>query len=196
MTWYPETFISWPMTTMDMRPDPASGYPGRTYRFYTGETIYKFGDGFSYSTFLHSFSSETLGRVSSSSALVTPSTAQLRCFEDPRSCADDTDDQFCRASEFTVDLIVSNTHWRAGSEVVLLYVSPPNAGAGGLALKQLVGFQRVDIAGNETATVRFLLEPCMHFIAIQSDGTRELLEGVHTVSTNGDVILEVEFKRG
>ncbi|KAG9160142.1 hypothetical protein Leryth_015032 [Lithospermum erythrorhizon] len=38
---------------MNMRPDPATGYPGRTYRFYTGPTIYDFGYGRSYSEFSH-----------------------------------------------------------------------------------------------------------------------------------------------
>ncbi|KAL6329412.1 hypothetical protein AAG906_018051 [Vitis piasezkii] len=54
MTWYPQSYVDKvPMTNMNMRPDPASGYPGRTYRFYTGETIYTFGDGLSYTQFNH-----------------------------------------------------------------------------------------------------------------------------------------------
>ena len=43
------------MTDMRMRPDSSQGYPGRTYRFYTGNTIYDFGYGLSYSNFKHSF---------------------------------------------------------------------------------------------------------------------------------------------
>lgn len=37
-----------------MRPDPSAGYPGHTYWFYTGNTIYDFGYGLSYSNFTHS----------------------------------------------------------------------------------------------------------------------------------------------
>ncbi|RVW22014.1 Beta-xylosidase/alpha-L-arabinofuranosidase 2 [Vitis vinifera] len=38
MTWYPQSYIDKvPMTNMNMRPDPASGYPGRTYRFTLGK---------------------------------------------------------------------------------------------------------------------------------------------------------------
>ena len=37
----------------DMRMRAAGGYPGRTYRFYNGKTIYKFGYGLSYSNFSH-----------------------------------------------------------------------------------------------------------------------------------------------
>ncbi|RLM57758.1 pentatricopeptide repeat-containing protein [Panicum miliaceum] len=43
-----------PMKNMAMRADPASGYPGRTYRFYTmGPTILPFGHGLSYTQFTH-----------------------------------------------------------------------------------------------------------------------------------------------
>ncbi|KAL0375973.1 UNVERIFIED_CONTAM: Beta-xylosidase/alpha-L-arabinofuranosidase 1 [Sesamum calycinum] len=41
------------MTDMHMRPNPDTGYPGRTYRFYKGPTVFSFGDGLSYSTFNH-----------------------------------------------------------------------------------------------------------------------------------------------
>lgn len=189
--------MSWPMTTMDMRPDPVSGYPGRTYRFYTGETIYKFGDGLSYSAFIHSFNSNLSHLRESSAALVAPSTAQLGCYEDATRCADDTGEQsnYCQELEFTAELTVSNTHRRAGSEVVLLYVWPPNAGEEGLALKQLVGFQRVSVAGNKTSTVQFSVKPCTHFATTRSDGTRQLLQGVHTVSSNGNAQFHVEFRR-
>ncbi|KAJ6348387.1 hypothetical protein OIU76_004790 [Salix suchowensis] len=54
MTWYPQSYSDRvPMTNMNMRPDPSNGYPGRTYRFYAGETVYTFGDGLSYSEFTH-----------------------------------------------------------------------------------------------------------------------------------------------
>ncbi|KAA8536488.1 hypothetical protein F0562_028966 [Nyssa sinensis] len=54
MTWYPQSYAdNVPMTNMNMRPDPSTGYPGRTYRFYSGETVYEFGDGLSYSQFKH-----------------------------------------------------------------------------------------------------------------------------------------------
>lgn len=55
MAWYPQDFIKIPMTDMRMRPNPASGYPGRTYRFYTGENVFKFGYGLSYSKYVYEF---------------------------------------------------------------------------------------------------------------------------------------------
>jgi hypothetical protein len=49
VTWYPEEFTKIPMTDMRMR--AAGSYPGRSYRFYNGKTVYKFGYGLSYSNF-------------------------------------------------------------------------------------------------------------------------------------------------
>ncbi|GER31836.1 beta-xylosidase 3 [Striga asiatica] len=43
MTWYSESFTGVPMSDMNMRPDPCRNYPGRTYRFYTGDTVHNFG---------------------------------------------------------------------------------------------------------------------------------------------------------
>ncbi|KAJ1419910.1 Immunoglobulin-like fold [Sesbania bispinosa] len=54
MTWYPQSYVEKvPMTNMNMRADPATGYPGRTYRFYKGETVFSFGDGISFSSVEH-----------------------------------------------------------------------------------------------------------------------------------------------
>ncbi|XP_020221134.1 beta-xylosidase/alpha-L-arabinofuranosidase 1-like, partial [Cajanus cajan] len=54
MTWYPQSYVDKvPMTNMNMRADPATGYPGRTYRFYKGETVFSFGDGISFSSVEH-----------------------------------------------------------------------------------------------------------------------------------------------
>ncbi|MBA0765127.1 hypothetical protein Gotri_014377 [Gossypium trilobum] len=39
VTWYPQSYTNIPMTDMRMRPEPSSGYPGRTYRFYQGPKV-------------------------------------------------------------------------------------------------------------------------------------------------------------
>lgn len=45
---YPEKFADEvSIFDMGMRPNKTSGNPGRTYRFYTGTPVYKFGDGLS-----------------------------------------------------------------------------------------------------------------------------------------------------
>ena len=40
-------------TDMGMRPNKQTGNPGRSYRFYTGQPIFKFGEGMSYTSFKH-----------------------------------------------------------------------------------------------------------------------------------------------
>uniref|UniRef100_A0A2N9IPZ1 Uncharacterized protein n=1 Tax=Fagus sylvatica TaxID=28930 RepID=A0A2N9IPZ1_FAGSY len=56
MTWYPQDYLTnLPMTTMAMR--SSKSYPGRTYRFYKGSVVYKFGYGISYTKFVHTIAS-------------------------------------------------------------------------------------------------------------------------------------------
>lgn len=81
VSWYPEAYTKISMTNMQMRPDSPSSYPGRTFRFYTGETIYSFGYGLSYSKFQHSF-------AVAPSSLTAPSVHEQLC--DPHQTATQT----------------------------------------------------------------------------------------------------------
>ena len=49
-TWYDANFIT-KCSFFDMNMRPKDVCPGRTYRFYTGSPVFKFGEGLSYSTF-------------------------------------------------------------------------------------------------------------------------------------------------
>ncbi|KAK6115469.1 hypothetical protein DH2020_007738 [Rehmannia glutinosa] len=62
VTWYPKDFITVPMTDMRMRPQPSSGYPGRTYRFYKGPKVFEFGYGLSFSTYSYEHGRPSNGR--------------------------------------------------------------------------------------------------------------------------------------
>ena len=48
---------------------------------------------------------------------------------------------------------VTNTGRMAADDVVLLFLVPPNAGADGVALKDLVAFDRVHVSVNATVSV-------------------------------------------
>ena len=50
-SWYYENYTHIDMSNMNMRPNASTGYPGRTYRFFTGTPIWEFGHGLSYSNF-------------------------------------------------------------------------------------------------------------------------------------------------
>lgn len=180
------------MTTMDMRPNKTSGYPGRSYRFYTGEPIYKFGDGLSYSKIAHSFIKNEMNTATT--MFVAPNANQLRCglASPPENCTT-ADLQFCSSIVLTLDVLIKNSGGRAGTDVVLLYVSPPNAGEGGRPLKQLVEFQRVAINGDEEKTIQFIIEPCRQLLTTMPSGEAGLLAGVHTLSVNGEAELTIGF---
>ncbi|CAK7338187.1 unnamed protein product [Dovyalis caffra] len=52
ITWYQADYINnFPMTSMQLRPDVNQKYPGRTYKFFNGSTVFPFGYGLSYTKF-------------------------------------------------------------------------------------------------------------------------------------------------
>ena len=91
---YPAEYTSQiPITNMNMRDGP-----GRTYRFYTGEPVYPFGYGLSYTTFNYTSAVLTSTNVALTTALRTP---------------------------LTFDVTVENTGRRDSHHVVLGMISSP-----------------------------------------------------------------------
>ncbi|KAL8058440.1 hypothetical protein ABFX02_03G018100 [Erythranthe guttata] len=154
VTWYPKDFIKIPMTDMRMRPDPSSGYPGRTYKFYQGEKVYEFGYGLSYSNYSYKFVSvserklEKLGNI-----LVS-----------------DIGLESCERVKFQVIVSVENEGRMAGKHPVLLFVRRDKT-VKDSPVKQLVGFQTVKLNAEEKANVEFEINPCEHFSRAREDGT-------------------------
>jgi hypothetical protein len=79
------------MTNMAMRANPAKGYPGRTYRFYTGPTIHPFGHGLSYTKFTHTLAhapAQLSVRLTGHHAATPPPSTQPRILAaPPPTCA-------------------------------------------------------------------------------------------------------------
>lgn len=176
VTWYPQEFTKVPMTDMRMRADPATGYPGRTYKFYTGEAVFKFGYGLSYSTHSYEFASTT------QTALYVNKTVRLQAMEDSKQTISydisNLGSKRCQKLDFSTTVIVSNHGPMAGRHSVLLFLRRPNV-HGGRPMKQLVGFESVQLAAGESAHVEFPLRPCEHLSRIGEDGRRLLDEGSH-----------------
>lgn len=187
MTWYPEAFTKTPMNDMHMRPDRSRGYPGRTHRFYTGESVYEFGHGLSYTRYQYKLLSsperinlQVKGVISSK---ITPYETQ-----DHISMSNSIDIDLlssCDSLKFNFDLSVVNSGDRDGSHSVLLFAkASQTVEMESVPLKQLVGFRRVHVKAFGSAEARIVLDPCKHLSFADKNGKRILLLGYHTLMAN------------
>lgn len=167
MTWYPQEFTKIPMTDMRMRPDPSSGYPGRTYKFYQGKTVFEFGYGLSYSNYSYKFVSVAQNKLdfkassASNSSYVSVSDVGL---------------EFCEKAKFSAEVSVENEGNMAGKHPVLLFFRRSRGGSSS-PVKQLVGFETVKTNAKEKVSVEFQVNPCEHFSRASEDGVMVIESG-------------------
>lgn len=84
-SWYYENYTQIDMSNMNMRPNQTTGYPGRTYRFFTGKPIWEFGYGLSYSKFSYSY-------IKAPASIMAPPLRHQLCTSDKAAnlnCLDD-----------------------------------------------------------------------------------------------------------
>ncbi|OEL16065.1 putative beta-D-xylosidase 7 [Dichanthelium oligosanthes] len=191
VTWYPEEFTKVPMTDMRMRSDPATGYPGRSYRFYQGKTVYKFGYGLSYSSF-----SRKLVSVTNMPALSTTILAGLRemmAEEDGASYhVDDIGTYGCEQLKFPVAVEVQNHGPMDGKHSVLMFLRWPNA-TNGRPLSQLIGFRSHHLKAGEKGNLWFDISPCEHFSRLREDGRKVIDKGSHFLMVDNHE-MEIRFE--
>lgn len=184
VTWYPQSFSQVPMTDMNMRSDLSRGYPGRSYRFYKGDTVFNFGHGLSYSKFSHSFVS-TPSEVSlpfcinSLCEKVVTNATQEICYV-PNSFEEQV---FHQDVTFNITIRVSNDGSMRGSHSVLLFSEPPAVYAG-TPQKQLLGFKRVHLEADATLEIFFTVSPYAHMSVVNEDGKKVLNIGLHSLRVN------------
>ncbi|TMW99366.1 hypothetical protein EJD97_002668 [Solanum chilense] len=179
MTWYLESYTKVPMTNMNMRADSASGYPGRTYRFYTGDPLYGFGHGLSYT----SFSSRLLSAPNRLSLSLGKSNwkRSILAQEHSRLGYIHVDEvPSCSLSNFFIHISVTNDGNMDGSHVLLLFSRLPQ-NIQGAPQKQLVGFDRVHVPARKSVETSLSINPC-EFLSFSNDqGNRILALGEHTL---------------
>lgn len=120
------------MINMNMRPDATAQppFPGRTYRFFTGEPIAWFGTGLSYTTFSYDWSSSValLDARTLERAVAAPKYNQRQRYDRTRGIV-------------TLQCNVTNTGARTSDVSVLAMLVPPQVN--GAPLRTLVEFDRV-----------------------------------------------------
>ncbi|MBA0691876.1 hypothetical protein Goari_009478 [Gossypium aridum] len=174
ITWYPQNLTKIPMTDMRMRPEPSSGYPGRTYRFYQGLKVFEFGYGLSYTNYSYEFLPLTKEKVylnnqsSDKIALGYKSVSEMGT-------------ELCEKSKLPVTVRVENDGEMDGKHAVLLFVRQAKTG-NERPIKQLVGFNNVDLKAGEKAEIKLELSPCEHLSSAEGDGQMVVDEGSYFLS--------------
>lgn len=181
MTWYPESFTRIPMTDMNMRADPSRGYPGRTYRFYTGPRIYDFGQGLSYTNYTYNLLSapsklSLLGSIKAGSE----NNMQHKNGYDELDYIHVDDMEFCGSLIFHVQVLVMNKGDMDGSHVVMLFSRVPK-NFKGAPERQLIGFDRVHTVSYGSTETRIMVDPCEDLSIVNELGKRVLPLGDHTL---------------
>lgn len=169
-TWYPASYIhQCSMLDMNVRPNKTTGCPGRTYRFYTGPTVFKFGDGLSYTQF---------------DLQVSPSTTSLSLASIRNTIAVTRYRPHTAPAIVTFTLRVRNVGGMAGANTFLAFVSGPMAGTNGMPLRSLRGYVRSEeLATGETADLEIHLS-AHAFAETGVDGLADGVPGVWMVRVN------------
>ncbi|KAG9451582.1 hypothetical protein H6P81_011547 [Aristolochia fimbriata] len=173
VTWYPQSFTQVPMTDMRMRASP--GYPGRTFRFYNGNPVFKFGYGLSYSSHSYEFVSVTRKQLflNHSSPIQAKKVSSSGALYDTALMGAEV----CGNLEFSAIVRVQNQGEMGGKHSVLLFVRRAADRKPGAPIKELVGFESVHLEAGASGEVEFVVKPCEHLSRTEEDGTRVMENG-------------------
>lgn len=188
LTWHTDDYVKLlPMTSMPLRPVVSMGYPGRTYKFFNGSTVYPFGYGLSYTQFNYTLKSAT------TAVGVTLSKLQ-HCHS--LNYTEGTPSPWCPAvlvkqlackDNIKIKIELSNTGNVDGSEVVMVYSKPPE-GVEDTHIKQVVGFQRVFVLAGKSQDVSFKLNACKSLGIVDYGANHLLASGVHTIIVGDNLV--------
>jgi beta-D-xylosidase 4 len=176
ITFYPASYVD-AVSMLDMQMRPSSTNPGRTYKFYTGEAVFPFGYGLSYTTFHYSWYDDSTISLYSIQSLLTNNYNEKQVL----------------IHLFRVN--VTNTGEMQGDDVVLAFITPPNPSSNGQIspIKQLFGFERVHLNVNETREVFFPLN--MHsLLTITHDGSKWLEPGNYQIFIGEQYMNTIELQ--
>ncbi|XP_024960484.1 beta-xylosidase/alpha-L-arabinofuranosidase 2-like isoform X2 [Cynara cardunculus var. scolymus] len=185
MTWYPRSYTKTvPMNDMNMRPDPTTGHPGRSYRFYRGETVYPFGYGLSYSLYIH--------RLIKAPKLVSIPLNKAHGCSSSSCTSFDASGDICDGLSLDIDVMVTNIGKMGGSHTILLFSYPPQV-IYNSPTKQLLDFKRVQLGPWERTSISFKIDVCKQLSVVDKDGNRKVGLGRHVLQI-GDIQHSVSLK--
>ncbi|KAJ4829190.1 hypothetical protein Tsubulata_040384 [Turnera subulata] len=196
LTWHEASYADMlPMTSMPLRPVDSLGYPGRTYKFFNGSTVFPFGYGLSYTKFKYTLKSAARSTqiklnkfqhcygIKYGNGTSTPSCPSVR-----------TDDMDCK-DKIAFEVEVKNIGSRDGNEVVIAYSKPPQ-GILATHIKQVIGFQRVFVPAGASKKVKFVVNLCDSLRVVDYNAYTVLPSGRHTITIGDDIVsfpLQVYF---
>ncbi|XP_022740257.1 probable beta-D-xylosidase 6 [Durio zibethinus] len=180
MTWYPESFTKVPMNDMNMRADPFRGYPGRTYRFYTGNRVYGFGQGLSYTNFTYKFLSAPR-KLSLLRSFTGTSRKNVLHKNQGLDYIHVDEVASCDSLRFYVRISVTNVGDIDGSHVIMLFSGAPKIFEG-TPKRQLIAFDRVHTSSSRPTETRILVDPCNHLSIVDEHGKRIFPLGDHVLT--------------
>ncbi|XP_009762535.1 beta-xylosidase/alpha-L-arabinofuranosidase 2-like [Nicotiana sylvestris] len=173
MTWYPQSYADKvDMTNMNMRADPKTGFPGRSYRFYNGPTVFNFGDGLSYSNYKHHL-------VQAPKYVSIPLEEGHACRSTRCKSIDAVNEQSCSNLGYDIHLRVKNVGKMSGSHTVFLFTSPPSVH--NAPQKHLLEFQKIHLTPQSEGIVKFKLDVCKHLSVVDEVGNKKVALGLHVL---------------
>ncbi|XWS65760.1 hypothetical protein CRYUN_Cryun05aG0141100 [Craigia yunnanensis] len=198
LTWYRNDYVDkLPMDSMPLRPVDSLHYPGRTYKFFNGSTVYPFGYGLSYTSFNYKLTSKKVPISIKLNRLHHCRNLNYinKSFEQPCPAVQ-VDDITCD-NEIAFEVEVQNVGDRDGSEVVMVYSKPPE-GIAGTHIKQVIGFERVFVAAKKSEKVKFALNVCKSLRIVDNKGYTLLASGLHKIllgTSSESIEVNVSFVR-
>ena len=163
ITFYPGSYVN-EVSMFDMNMRPSSTNPGRTYKFYTGKPVFEFGYGLSYTTFSYQWANDSK---------IISYTIQSLIKTNPRK-------NNIRLQSFRVN--VTNNGTMNGDDIVLAFITPPQVLRDGQTppIKQLFGFERVNLRVNETKQLFFPFN-IETLLLVARDGSKWLHPGEYHI---------------
>jgi hypothetical protein len=163
ITYYPSSYVdAVSMFDMQMRPSPKN--PGRTYKFYTGQPVFEFGFGLSYTTFNYTWYNDSINSIVTIQSLIKKKSNENKVL----------------LHLYRVN--VTNTGSVLGDDVVLAYVTPPTKSLNDPSppMKRLFGFERVRLDVGQTTQVYFPLNSDS-LLTVGRDGSKWLEPGAYRI---------------